>query len=183
MLAVRRVRRVDPCADGIGEIDLPRDKVPVVEDDLEVNMRRAPRVPARVDGVEAYHPVSIGELRSAQECLALGGASFLACITGIDAESVAVPDIDADFVERPASAGVDHLERERERRARSSFGDCRAHKLGIEIERTLGGFGRENADFTVRLCRSGRTRLRISGAPAENRRARGGSASQDLPPC
>jgi hypothetical protein len=59
------MRRIDLAADRIREIELSRDKVPVVEDDLEMNMRRAARVPARVDGVEAHHAIAIGELRSA----------------------------------------------------------------------------------------------------------------------
>jgi hypothetical protein len=43
-LAVGRMRRVDVLADGIGEIELAGDKVLVVQDDLEVNMRRAARI-------------------------------------------------------------------------------------------------------------------------------------------
>ena len=41
-----------------------------VEKYFEMDMGRAPGIPARIDGREAHRPGIVGELRAAQECLA-----------------------------------------------------------------------------------------------------------------
>ena len=56
-----------------------------------MDMRRAARIPAGINGGEAHSTVSISELSAAQESLALSRAGRLARIAGIDPKPVGVP--------------------------------------------------------------------------------------------
>jgi len=83
-LAIRRGRRVDMLREGIGKIELAGDHVAVVDERLEVYVGSAAWIPPGIDRIEAHLPVSPGELRSAQEGLALCRTSLLARVTGIE---------------------------------------------------------------------------------------------------
>src|SRR5262249_60338398 len=69
--------------------------------ELEVDVHRPTRIPARVDGDEAGHPVRIGHLVAAQELLADGVEAGVGHVR-VDAERVAVPDVDEATLERHA---------------------------------------------------------------------------------
>jgi hypothetical protein len=77
-LTIRHVRRVDMLRDGIGKVELASDHVAVADERLEVNMGCAAWIPPGIDRIEAHLSISPGELRSAQERLALCGTCLLA---------------------------------------------------------------------------------------------------------
>ncbi len=100
-----------------------------------MDVRRSARIPAGIDGGEAHLSVGVGELRAAQEGLPARRAGFLACIAGIDAETIGVPDIDAGALKPRTILGLDDLQCELQGSAGLSLGDVGAHELRIEIER------------------------------------------------
>src|SRR6476620_10169437 len=61
-LAIGRKLRVDALADSIRKIELACDEILVVEDHLEMDMRRAARIPAGINGGEVHSTFSISEL-------------------------------------------------------------------------------------------------------------------------
>ena len=154
-LAIGRVAGVDARAEIVGKIKLAGDEALRVEQNLEVDMRRAAWIPARIDRGEARLTTGIGELRAAQEGLPAcrDAVIALAAITGIHAETVGVPEIDADAFDRRAVRGGNHLKRKRKRRAFVPFGDIGAHELGIKIERPLHRLRREDAHLGAGKCR------------------------------
>src|SRR5262249_30461564 len=77
---------------------------------------RAPLVPGRVDRDEAGPPIPVGHLVAAQELLA-GRVEARVGHVRVDAQRVAVPDVDQDALERHARAAVDARDGEGEREA------------------------------------------------------------------
>ena len=53
-LAIGRGHRVDLLGDRLRKIELAGDEVPLVDEHLEVDMRRAARIPAGIDRGEAH---------------------------------------------------------------------------------------------------------------------------------
>ena len=64
------------------EVELAGNHVAVIDKHLEVNMWSAPWIPAGIDRIEVHLTLSPGELRSAQERLALCRTGLLTRITG-----------------------------------------------------------------------------------------------------
>ena len=81
-----------------------------VEENLEMDVRGPPAVPARIDSGEVDDAIVVGELRAAHERLPGGiDATRLVRIAGVEAGGIAVPDIDAGARQRTALL-VDNLE-------------------------------------------------------------------------
>jgi hypothetical protein len=154
-LAIGRVAGVDARVEIVGKIKLTGDEALRVEQNLEVDMRRAPRIPARVDRVEARLSPAIGELGAAQEGLPAcrDAVIALAAIARIHAETVGVPEVDANAFDRRTVGGGNNLKGKRKRHAFAPFGDVGAHELSIEIERALHRLRREDAHLGAGECR------------------------------
>src|SRR5690606_19669681 len=117
-LTVRRPLREHLFVELLGQEQLARNDLVAAEKDLEVDVRRAPAVPARVDRAEVDRACGVGELRAAQEREPLDVRRRLARaglprITRVEAERVRMPKVDARTLERRAIAGANHLHSQR----------------------------------------------------------------------
>ena len=102
-----------------------------VRADLEVDMDGATLVPARVDGGERRDAVSVGSLEAPQEVGA--GAALDA---GVDAERVAMPDVDDGALEREASVAIDLRHEPAEFERDALCGRCRSPVFGRMSDRS-----------------------------------------------
>src|SRR5688572_12638296 len=102
VLAIRLPLREHFRVDLVGEKDLARNELVATAKHFEMNVRRAPAVPARIDRFEAHPAVGVRELRAAQR-LAVDGSSLdrdaadaaLLPVTGIETEPIGLPEIEA----------------------------------------------------------------------------------------
>src|SRR3981081_1289023 len=102
--------RIDEFVDGVGKIHLSGEHVAVIEKHLEVNVRGAARVPARIDRFETDRALAVGELRAAEELLPDGREVLLvalALVARIDTLRIGMPDVDAGALARLAGGAVD----------------------------------------------------------------------------
>jgi hypothetical protein len=125
--------------------------------DLQVDVRRTPAVPARIDRVKADAALGAGALVSAQVALRVGrrllGARRAAAPAalrgaleaGVDASGVAVPDLDVGALDRLAGACVLDGEDELERQARPVLGDVAPGQAVVDPVRALGDLRAEDA--------------------------------------
>ena len=98
---------VDLRVDGLGERDLPHLQRLPVPRHLDVDMRRAPLIPARVNGGKRHLAVRIGRLDAPQIRL-----NSLTAVLRIVAGRVSLPDFHVCACQRTAtSARVDHRDR------------------------------------------------------------------------
>src|SRR6202011_1813433 len=107
---------------------------------LDVNMRGAARVPARVDRFEADTTVAVGELRAAEEFLPDGREILLvalALVARIDTLRIGMPDVDASALARLAGGAVNDAQIDPQRDARPALGYLGANEPGIEVIRPL----------------------------------------------
>ena len=123
--AFERYRALEGMEEGEAEVFLSRievlrasgdnDEALRVEQNLEVDMWGAAWIPARVDRGEARLTLGIGELRTAQEGLPARRDAVIAltAIAGIHAETVGMPEIDADAFYRRTVRGGNHLKGKR----------------------------------------------------------------------
>src|SRR5687768_3843696 len=115
LLRVRRLRE-DLQAQRIVEEELRGELRGRRRTDLEVDVHRAPRVPARIHGREFGAAGGVGVLVAAKELL-----SARTLDVGVDAERVALPHVDHRTAERGTGGPADsrHDEGESEERTRS----------------------------------------------------------------
>ena len=86
------------------------EHVAVIEKHLEVNVRGATHVPARIDRFETDRALAVGELRAAEEFLPDGREILfvaLALIARIDTLRIGMPDVDAGALARLAGGAID----------------------------------------------------------------------------
>ena len=146
-------------AAGVGASDgLPADVR------LEMDVRRAPRIVARIDRPELGHARGVGDLHPAEPGLA---DRVLGRLVGVDPARIALPDVARGTRDRLAG-GVDELELQIERHARPAESDVLADLLQSDVERPLLLLGREGE--------RGRGRGRVDRAEAATgaERAAGG---------
>ncbi len=132
--------RIDEFVHRVGKIHLPGEHIAVVEQHLEMHVRGAAGVPARIDRFETDRTFAIGELRAAEKFLSDGRKVLLvalALVARIDALRIGVPEIDAGALARarrstPSMTRKVHAAGER----RSALGDLRADEPGVEIIRS-----------------------------------------------
>ena len=96
-----------------------------------VDVRRAPLIPARVDGPEGGPALGVGRLQPAEKGLSRAVVARLRVLRVV-ARGVALPDLDRGAEERGAGlVDVDDGEGERHGQAASSFGDVLRKKAGL----------------------------------------------------
>src|SRR5690606_21492438 len=106
-LAIRLPLGEDLVIDVVREEELARNDLVSAEEHLEVHVRRASPVPARVDRSENDLSVRARELRAAQKRPPFDGrqrfaGAGLPRIARIETERVRMPDVDARAIERRA---------------------------------------------------------------------------------
>src|SRR5690606_32985219 len=109
---VGRVRRIDPVRRLVRKEELAGQDGRFAQEDLEMNVRRAPRIPAGIDRRELDEARVVAKLGAAHEALAARvEPAGLVRIARIDALGIAMPDVDAGAGDRLAGL-VDDQEAE-----------------------------------------------------------------------
>jgi hypothetical protein len=108
---------------------------------LDVDVDGAAGVPAGIDRLEGRDTLRVRPLDPAQEVR----ARIAGDRAGVDAERVAVPDVDGGTSDRLAGGGVDDGEPEQGRRAGLALGDVAAEALAGDVEGAFGQLGGEDA--------------------------------------
>src|SRR5438874_6489482 len=114
---------IDEIAHAIGEGKLSRRIFGAVDSNRCVNMRRAARVPARIDSIEVNHAIAVGWLDSATECLIRdvgAGRANLSAERGINAAGIGMPNVDRGIRHWLARIGVNNPKSEARRQAGGS---------------------------------------------------------------
>jgi len=122
---------------------------------------RAALVPARIDRLELDDAVGARDLRAAEKALVAGALE-----SRIDAERVAVPDVDHGVPQSLAGVRVAHPDRQPQRRAVAVLADVAADRVRIEVVRALGLLHGQGARRRVAEQRGGvgaGLRLRLDG--------------------
>ena len=120
-------------------------------------------IPARIDRCERYLTVRVGELDSAAKRLADSICARL-LVSGVDAVSITVPDINAGTFDRRATVvDVHDVENKRERNSCLSLGDILPEVVRVrtQVERIWGRASpKESARSSVPEYRMGVSRHR-----------------------
>ena len=152
-----------------------------------MDVDRAALVPPRVHGHELHDAVGIGDLGAAQVLLVVGAAATAGpsargrLEARVRPERVAMPQVHHGVLQRLAGVGVPHPDRQSQARPLTVLTDVAADRVGVEVVRTLGLFGRQRAGGRVVEQVSGRGAgpgLRLHGrrAPVGGGHVRGGVA-------
>src|SRR5438876_3996518 len=162
--AIRGVRRVavrvpivrGACIDGVrdlvGKIELGGGRLRA-DAELQVHVRGAARVPARIDRSEPDGAGGVRELRAPQKRLVVHWLDVLrgdggALVAGVDAERIALPDVHRGFCDRRAGrGGLEHAENELERHPGLALGDGFANTSLVQVERTFDLLRRQRAHW------------------------------------
>src|SRR5712664_1335843 len=165
-VCIGRNVRIDEFVHRIGKIHLPSKHVTVIEQHLEVNVRRTARIPTRIDRLKTDGAFTVGNLRTAEEFLADGRNILLVALTlvaRINTLCICVPDIDAGAFAGFAGGAVDDPQIDAQRHARPAFGDLGADQSGVKIEGPLDGLRHQETDIAKSTRISKRCRARRAG--------------------
>src|ERR671922_1771232 len=112
---------------------------------LGVDVDRAPHIPARVDRLELHDPLGVRDLCAAKVCVPVGGPAALCagCAAPrrprgslearVDAERVAMPDVDDRVLDWLAGALSTNSQREPQRSAGTTFTDVAADRVDVDV--------------------------------------------------
>src|SRR2546422_7022003 len=183
--AIRGVRRVavrvpivrGACIAGVrdlvGKIELGGGRLRA-DAELQVHVRGATRVPARIDRSEPDGAGGVRDLRAPQKRLVVhrldvprgdGGA----LVAGVDAERIALPDVYGGFWDRRARrGGLEHAENELKRHAGLALGDRFANARLVQVERPFDLLRRQRAHWLRERASPPRRGSRAKRETAEN---------------
>jgi hypothetical protein len=134
---IRRRIEVQKLRQRVGKEYLPGQDVLLVEEDLEVDVRRAAAVPPGIDCVELHDAASVGHLGPAQKRLALiADLAAVAAVGRVDAVRVTMPNVDARPLNRRA-VRADDLKAQNGRYALAILADVAAQKVGVRDSKDL----------------------------------------------
>src|SRR6267143_273622 len=149
-MPIIRSARVDCVRDLVGKIELGGGRLRA-DAKLQVHVRCAALVPARIDRLEPDGAGGVRELRAPQKRLVIhrldvprgdGGA----LVAGVDAERIALPDVHGRLWDRRAGrGGLEHAENELERHAGLALGDDFANASLVQVEWAFDLLGRQRA--------------------------------------
>jgi hypothetical protein len=154
---------------------------------LHVDVHRTPVVEAGIDRLEGGDACRVRPLDAAQEV----GARIARDRAGVDAERVAMPDVDRGIPDRLAARGVDDRQPKQQRPAALALGDVVAELLARDEVRAFRQLGRQNARDEARRHgeRAGACRFRgvelqegaaAAGCDGRTRKAEQRAAGQAL---